>query len=148
MESGTPSRDTAWAMSEENIEIVRAHIEAFSQDVRSPSPLLFLDPYVVVDRSRSDVPDSEAVYGHEAVAQAVGRYVGAFEDYVYEAERLTDLGSGAILAAVTETGRGKESGVRVERSFAVLYTVIDGKIARVTMFPSEEEALQAAGLRE
>ena len=35
---------------------------------------------------------------------------------MYEVERLTDLGSGAILAAVTETGRGKSSGVPVRRS--------------------------------
>jgi hypothetical protein len=26
MESGTPSRDTAWAMSEENVEVVRKAI--------------------------------------------------------------------------------------------------------------------------
>jgi hypothetical protein len=30
----------------------------------------------------------------------------------------------------------------------VLYSVIDGKIARITTFPSEEEALEAAGLSE
>ena len=76
------------------------------------------------------------------------RYARAFEDYAHEAGRLTDLGGGAILAAVTETGRGKGSGVPVRRSFAMLYTVIDGKIARITGFPSEKEALEAAGLRE
>ena len=64
-------------------------------------------------------------------------------------ERLTDLGSGAVLAAgVTETGRGKGSGAPVDRSFAVLYTVIDGKIARMTMFRTEQVALEAAGLSE
>jgi hypothetical protein len=30
----------------------------------------------------------------------------------------------------------------------MLYTVIGGKIARITGFPTEEEALEAAGLRE
>ncbi len=133
-------------MSEESLEIVRRHIEAFGQDV--PRALSFLDPYVVLDRSRVAVLDSEAAYGHEAVAQAVARYLGAFEEYVYEVERLTDLGSGAILAAATEAGRGKGSGVPVRRSFATLYTVIDGKIARITVFPSEQEALEAVGMRE
>jgi ketosteroid isomerase-like protein len=69
-----------------------------------------------------------------------------FEEYSYEVERLSDLGSGAILAVVTETGRGKASGVPVRRSLATLYTVIDGTIVRMTQFPSEEEALEAAGL--
>jgi hypothetical protein len=30
MESGTPSGDTAWAMSEENVEIVRKALDAFN----------------------------------------------------------------------------------------------------------------------
>jgi hypothetical protein len=63
-------------------------------------------------------------------------------------ERLTDLGSGAILAVATETGRGKVSGVSVDRHFATLYTVIDRKIAPVTQFRTEQDALEAAGLSE
>ena len=74
--------------------------------------------------------------------------MGAFDEYRYQVERLTNLGSGAVLAVVTEEGRGKSSGVPVRQSFAALYTVIDGKIARITVFPSEEHALEAAGLSE
>jgi len=76
------------------------------------------------------------------------RWVGTFEEYRYEVERLTDLGSGAVLAVVIETGRGKGSGAPVNRSYAHLYTVIDGRIARMTMFRTEQEALEAAGLPE
>lgn len=83
----------------------------------------------------------------EALAQAVRPYMGAFEEHGYELERLTDLGSGAVLAVVSEEG-GKSSGVPVRQSFAVLYTVIDGEIGRITLFPSEDQALEAAGLRE
>jgi ketosteroid isomerase-like protein len=36
----------------------------------------------------------------------------------------------------------------VRQSLAAVYTVIDGKIARITFFPSEEQALEAAGLQE
>ena len=133
-------------MSQENVEIVRAHIEAFLHD--APRALSFFDPYVVIDWSRGPDLDSEVAYGHEAVAQAVAHFVGAFDEYAYEVERLTDLGSGAILAAVTETGRGRSSGVPVRRSYAALYTVIDRKIARITIFPSEERALEAIGLSE
>ena len=96
----------------------------------------------------SRVDGSDAVHGYEAIDEAVTRYVGAFEDYAYEVERLTDLGSGAILAVVTETGRGKGSGAPVDRSYANLYTVIDGKIARITQFRTEQDALEAAGLSE
>jgi ketosteroid isomerase-like protein len=133
-------------MSEENVEIVRGHIDAFLDD--AAGSLSVVDPHVVLDRTRVGVVDSAVTYGHEALVHAVRRHVGAFEEYTYEVERLTDLGSGAILAVVTETGRGKGSGVPVRRSTATLYTVIDGKIVRMTQFSSEEEALEAAGLRE
>jgi ketosteroid isomerase-like protein len=124
---------------------VRGHIEAFqAQD--APRTLSFLDPHVVLDMSRMGGIDSEAFYGHEALAEFVRRYAGTFEEYRYEVERLTDLGSGAVLAVLTEAGRGKGSGVPVHRSLATLYTVIDGKIARITHFPTEQEALEAAGL--
>jgi ketosteroid isomerase-like protein len=103
---------------------------------------------VVWDASRVSGIDFGVAYGHEEFSQTIRHYIGAFEDYDYEVERLTDLGSGAVLAVVTGAGRGKSSGVPVRRSFAPLYTVIDGKIARITFFASEEQALEAAGLSE
>ena len=136
-------------MSEEQVEIVRDHIEAVrSRDF--PRALSFFDPHVVVDMSRiAHAPGTEyAAISPEGVADYMRRYAGTFEDYRYVVERLTDLGSGAVLANVTETGRGKGSGVPVNRSFATLYTVIDGKIARATLFRTEQDALKAAGLSE
>ena len=128
-------------MSQENVEVVRAHIEAFGQD--APRALALLDPSVVLDMSRGPSLDTEPAYGRDGVANAMRRYVGAFENYSFEAERLTDLGSGAVLAVVTETGSGKSSGVPVRRSFVILYSVLDGKITRITMFSSEDDALAA-----
>ncbi len=137
-------------MSQDQVEVVREHIEAFTHD--APRALSLLDPFVVGDVSRlgsgGTYLGNRPAYGRETLEREVVSYVGAFEDYAYEAERLTDLGGGAVLAAVTETGRGKGSGAPVRHSFAMLYTVIGGKIARITGFPSEEEALQAAGLQE
>ena len=103
---------------------MREHIEAARRDDVSVS-MSFLDPHVVFDPSRYGGAGVGTAYGHEAFAQAVRHYVGAFEDYAYEVDRFRDLGSGAVLAVVTETGRGKGSGAPVERHFAALYTVIE-----------------------
>jgi ketosteroid isomerase-like protein len=132
-------------MSQEQVEIVRDHIEAYRRQDVSVT-LSFMDPHAVLDMSRID--GSDPSHGHEAIDQWVTRYRGTFGDYDYKVGRLTDLGAGAILAVVTETGRGKGSGAPVNRRFAVLYTVIDGKIARVTQFRTEQAALEAAGLQE
>ena len=135
-------------MSQENVEIVRAHLEAF-RSLDAERTLSFLDPHVVLDVSRTGGGDQDALHGREAIGAFMRSWIGAFEEYRYEVERLTDLGSGTVLAAgVNETGRGKGSGAPVDRSFAVLYTVIDGKIARMTTFRTEQDALKAAGLQE
>jgi hypothetical protein len=65
-------------MSQENLKLVRAHIEAYLHD--APRALSFFDPYIVIDWSRGPELDFEVAYGHEAVAQAVARFVGAFDD--------------------------------------------------------------------
>jgi ketosteroid isomerase-like protein len=134
-------------MSQENVEVVRQHIEAFRQG-DPPGALSHLDPYVVWDASRIDLPDVTVAYGHEEFSQTIRHYNGAFDDYNFVAQRLTDLGSSAVLALLTEEGRGKGSGTPVRQSMVALYAVIDGKIVRITFFPGEAEALQAAGLRE
>jgi ketosteroid isomerase-like protein len=134
-------------MSEEQVEIVRAHLGAFRSLQDAPRTVSFFDPHVVLDLSRTG-GDQDAIYGPEAIAEFMRHWIGAFADYRWEIERLADLGPGAVLAVSRETGRGRGSGVPVSRTFAVLYTVIDGKIARATVFRSEQDALEAAGLSE
>jgi ketosteroid isomerase-like protein len=130
-------------MSHESVEIVQSHIEAYArQDVSRA--LSFLDQGVVFDAARVGVHDDVA-FGHAAVAETVARFTGAFEDYSYEVERLNDLGSGSVVAVAAEAGSGKGSGVPVRRPLALLYHVIDGKIARITVFPDERQALSAVG---
>ena len=48
--------------------------------------------------------DEEAIHGREAIAVFMRRWIGTFGEYRYEVERLTDLGSGAIVVAASETG--------------------------------------------
>jgi hypothetical protein len=105
-------------MSEENVEIVRGHLNAYMHD-DAPRSLSVVDPHVVVDRSRLGTVDSDVIYGREALVEAVRRQVGAFDEYALEVGRLTDLGSGAVVAVLTEAGRGKGSGVPMRRSFDI-----------------------------
>src|SRR6516225_752372 len=131
-------------MSQENIEVVRRHIQAWGAE-DAPRALSFLDPHAVLDVSRTDAFDS-TFHGHDAIADFFRRYAGTFKDFRWEVERLTDLGSGAVLAVLVEIGRGKGSGVPVNRPLACLYTVIEGKIAWIATFRTERDALKAVGL--
>jgi ketosteroid isomerase-like protein len=67
-------------MSQENVEVVREHIEAFRHgDV--PGALACFDPDVVWDPSRGDAVDVGVAHGREEVDRTVRHYTGAFEDY-------------------------------------------------------------------
>jgi ketosteroid isomerase-like protein len=46
------------------------------------------------------------------------------------------------------SGRARLSGVEVDLTFAVVYTLRDGKVARGREYWTRDQALEAAGLRE
>lgn len=130
-------------MATDDVEIVRAHIEAFlaGDTERSTS---FLDEHVVRDWTRIGIlyPTS---HGIDEVVQGTFHYRAAFGDYDWAAMQVADLGSGQVLVEFSEKAEGKGSGAPVERSSAVLYTVIARKIVRITAFPSAHDARAAVG---
>ena len=130
-------------MAEGHVHVVRAFINSFGQG-QTDAALELLDEHAVLDITRLDPPEGGIAFGHEAITQLVVRYVATFEQYEYEISKLADLGGGTVLAVIAERGRGKGSGARVERSYASLYNVIDGRVVRMTHFPSEREAMKAA----
>jgi ketosteroid isomerase-like protein len=145
MESGTfrQPRNTAGAVSEENLELVRRGIQSLE---------VFwglLDEYVVFDlRGDPAGPDFDDVYvGREAVIQASRRWWGAWIDYRLDAEELIDAGS-SVVVVLLERGRGKGSGAPFERRFAQVWTIGRGQIIHWAIFPDKETALQAAGVSE
>lgn len=134
-------------MSGENVSVVRSFIESYRQG-GTDAALDLLHEYAVLDITRLDPPEDGIAFGHEAITTMVLRYIATFQRYEYEVSKLADLGGGTVLTVITERGRGKGSGVYVERDYASLYNVIEGKVVRMTHFPTEAEALNAAGQSE
>jgi ketosteroid isomerase-like protein len=59
-----------------------------------------------------------------------------------------DAGQDQVVAVFRNSGRAKLSGVETDLTFAALYTVREGKIARGREYWTRDEALEAAGLSE
>ena len=133
-------------MSQRSVDVVREHVEAFlAQD--TPRAVSYLDPHLVWDASRTEGVIADVSYGIEPLLEYVRRYRGAFDGLDWKQQQLVDLGAGIVLAVITETALGRTSGVPVNRSYAALYSVIEGKIVRITVFPSEEAAREAVDAR-
>ena len=61
---------------------------------------------------------------------------------------LIDAGEDQVVAVLRFGGHAKQSGVGTEQTFATVYTIRDGKIARGREYATRDQALEAAGLRD
>jgi ketosteroid isomerase-like protein len=121
-------------VSQENVEALR-RILSLPPD-RAEEFLALLDEDVVWD------PGSRFTGG-----KAYGQWIGAFDDFRYEAVEFIDAGD-SVFVHMRQSGRGKASGVATDIDFWQVWLFFEGKIVRFVMKPSRDEALEAAGLAE
>ena len=87
--------------------------------------------------------------GKAAVGEWFGDWFRQFaDDYRFDVTETLDLGGGAVFLVAQHAGTGRASGAAVGRESGYLYRVVDGKVARVQLFPTREEALEAASMPE
>jgi ketosteroid isomerase-like protein len=133
-------------MSRENVEIVRAVYDAVAR--RDGATVLALyDPEVEWDVSQvsyGELMGGSLYRGHDGLRRWFGEYYEAWETVEHDCEELIDVGE-HVISVATGRARGRASGAQVEWHFAGIWTISEGKIARVTWFPTREEALEAAG---
>ena len=138
-------------MSQENVEIVRALYEAFARR-DGESPFSVYAPDIEWDMSRSAIPlpGEEAVYhGHEGVRRYARAWLEAWGFIDAPLERLVDAGDQVVALLGRTTARGKTSGVEVDTPpWAQVWTLRDGKVVRMRIYPEHAQALEAAGLSD
>ena len=133
-------------MSEENLQVVRATFDAFLRGDEL-AMLELVDPSVVFT-PLPDTPGFRSCHGHEGLVLGIEEFgTGAWEDFSIEVRHMRDFDD-HVLAAYRWRGRGKVSGIQMEVDVYGLLTLREGKIARWQLFPSEQQALDAVGLRE
>ena len=131
-------------MSQENVEIVQRHIEAFNRrDLRTW--LATFHPDAEIDWSRARGP-FKGVYRGQSGHEAFWDVWLTFDWGEIETYDLTGVDSEVVVPNAT-TFRGRE-GIEVVARSAFLFTVENGQITRYRMFREQTEALEAAGLRD
>ena len=133
-------------MSQENVEIVRNAFDAHTRD-DIDGVLRLCDENIVVTQPKELPGVSPQQRGHSGVLEAFSIWPEQWDDYYIEILRTADSGDYVVVTARTG-GRGKQSGVEVKMEFAFVFTVRDQKIVELQIFMREDEALEAAGLRE
>ena len=131
-------------MSQENVLIMRAALEAFARNDVSGF-LRLMDPEVEFEPQLAAV---EGTYvGHDGIRAF---FTDAFENLEIVQLRdddMRDLGN-RVLALVPARIGGKGSGIETETSLAMVATFRDGRIVHLKDYGEKDATVEAVGLSE
>jgi ketosteroid isomerase-like protein len=133
-------------MSQENVELVRRAYETFNAgDLSGWLTLHSAD--VELHDENSDLLD-KAVHRGRAGMRTWAEGVLETTEYIrFEPHRFTEAGE-FVLVPTRLSAKGRVSGAPVEMSIFQGFEFRDGKIWRLWSYTSEDQALEAVGLRE
>ena len=132
-------------MSAENVEVVRRAAEAWNRDDLDAVMALYAEDVVAV--APAEWPEAGTFSGRDAVREQFARLKDSWEEERIEQDELIDLGD-RVLALDRWVGKGKGSGLELERPGGTLITLRGGKIVRIEFYSDQSEAREAAGLEE
>jgi ketosteroid isomerase-like protein len=131
-------------MSEENVEVVRRAYSEFLETGTFAREIAASD--FVWDMSHYDGwPEQQVYQGVEAAERFMQEWTSAWVDWELQIDELLDAGD-KVVALVRQRGRSKLTGIPVEVSLAKIWTLRDGKYARMDMYSDVADALTAVGL--
>ena len=134
-------------MSQENVEIVRRAMQRYA-DHDIDAHLGDMDPEVEYDWSKSDAPDSAVYTGHAAVRAFLQARDEALEERRLDFVKIIAAAPDTVVYTARMRERGRASGVEVTTQIALVWKLREGKIIRLTVYQSGDEALKAVGLEE
>jgi ketosteroid isomerase-like protein len=133
-------------MSQENVEIVRR-----IYDVVNVAGLGAVDDFFhpEVEVVPPPIwPEGSTLRGRDRVREFARQWRETFEDFKVEPERYLDSGGEGVVVYVRDRGRIKGSPTEIDNRLIHVWTLTDGKVIRWQLFTDEDQALEAAGLRE
>jgi ketosteroid isomerase-like protein len=127
-------------MSQADIETLKEGFDAFNSEDFERMLELWEEDVEVLGRLVSGKP----VRGKEAARSML---VPEVLDQRAEPLEFRDLG-GRVLVTCDWHAHGRKTGIDVDNRLYYLFTMRAGKVARLEVFAAEQEALEAAGLKE
>jgi ketosteroid isomerase-like protein len=132
-------------VSQQNVEIVRRVSDAFASG-DADTLFALVAPEIEWDFSHVDTWLEEKIYrGYDGIGEFFGKWTEEWDDYRFEVQDILDAGD-RVVAIVRDEGRGKSSGIKLERQHAEVWTIRDGKVIRIEPYDHKAEALAAVGL--
>ena len=132
-------------MSQENVELYRRGIDAFNR--RDLAAFLALADPDVVGISRVLAIEADSYRGHDGTREWWKDLLGVFPDFAVEVMWVRDAGD-LTVSELRNSAHGEGSAAPLAELVWQVSEWRDGRVVRWEMFESEQDALEAAGLRE
>jgi ketosteroid isomerase-like protein len=127
-----------------NLELVRPVIDAFNRaDV--DGVLDSTSQQFEFDFSNSRGPLSGVYRGHGEGREFLSSFFEPWAALDVSLEELVELADDRVLTVTEIRTRGQGSGVEVNATGAMIWTIRDGEIVAAKMYQSKDDALEAAG---
>ena len=136
--------DTGRAMSQENIEVVRAVLDAYNRGDLEAAFEHVTDGFEL-DWSRSLGPLGGVYRGRQGMERLYREYAEAFTNVHIEVEEFIDAGDAVVVPNVGRV-RGRD-GIAVEARSTIVWTIRNGEAVHAGLYQHKAEALEALGLR-
>ena len=134
-------------MSQENVEILRRFGEAFNEGgFGSEATLSFFHDASVFEEP-PEQPAPRVARGRESIRRVFTEFDEAWAEHRSDPEEIRVIDDERVLVLTIEHFRGRD-GIEIEQPSGTIFTLRDGKIARMQSFWERETALNAAGLSE
>jgi ketosteroid isomerase-like protein len=129
-------------MSQDTVELVGAGMEAvlrgdfeYVESFMHPDAVLVQPP---------EVPDSKSYQGPNAIREAMEDWPQQWDDFSMELLEIVDVGDDVAVSVTRHTGHGRESGIEMDAHLFYVHHLPEGKLARLEMYFSREQALESA----
>jgi ketosteroid isomerase-like protein len=133
-------------MSRENVEVARRAYETFStRDISGWLALHSAD--AELHDQNPNLLDDAVRRGHREMRTWAEGVIEITEYLRFEPQRFTEAGE-FVLVHVRISAKGRVGGVPTEMSIFHVFEFSDGKIRRLWSYASEDQAVEAVGLRE
>ncbi len=134
-------------MASSNIERLRAGYEGLAATGRWPAAPGLLGP--VFELHQDPILDNAAVFrGAEAPAALMALTAESISEPTVQPERFIEAPAGEIVVVVRVSGRGRASGIAINRQQAHVWRFEGEQAREMTVHGSPAEALRALGLDE
>ena len=129
------------------MEVLRVAYDAWNRGDLD-AVLELLDPDLEWEENPDVYPGLDSVYrGHEGFLKRQRDAFDIWEWFSVEGREMLDAGE-HVVVLLHIAGKGRHSGIEVEKDVYEAFTFRDGKVIRHRIFGDRAEALEAAGVSE